>query len=255
MNPKQPFTIIDIINDAWRLVHGHKGPLWAIAIFIGVTSIVLQFLISWIFHIDPQNPSITYRYLIMPLVNNIIIAPFFGGAVMVAVLCARGKPVHARTGFGYLSQSVAVIITMFLIALLANIITYLVHLPQIAIALNGHIGWLNLLATLISILVYVFCFISVPLVLDKNKSPVAALITSFHLIKHYWFKTLILLIIIYVFLIIAMIPLYIGAMIHPYAKLAGAVVMVVALIWLMPFVFLIQGVLYHKVVDTGLDQQ
>jgi hypothetical protein len=178
-----------------------------------------------------------------------VIAPFFGGAVMTAILCARGESVQAKTGFRYLNRSVAVIITLFLIALFANIITYIVHLPSIMTMLGSHIGWLHILAAIIAVLVYVFCFISVPLAIDKNKSPGAALLTSFHIIKHCWLKVLVLLIIIYIFFIIALIPLYIGAMIHPYAKLLGAVITTIALIWLTPFILLIQGVLYHKLVD------
>ena len=59
----------------------------------------------------------------------------------------------------------------------------------------------------------------------------------------------ILLIIIYLFFLIAMIPFFVGSLIHPYARILGIVILIAALIWLIPLLFCIQGVLYHKLVD------
>lgn len=246
---KRTFAIWETIGQAWDLVSGSKWPIWAIAILIGVVSFIVQVLITYIFQIDPQDPPALYRYLIMPCINNIIIAPFFAGAVMVGIRRARGESVTARAGYQYFRKTIPVMITLFIIALLGNIITYIVHLDSIVTAVGAYSNWLNFIAGAISVLVYVFLLLAVPLVVDKNLAPLTALKMSFTIIKHCWFKVLILLIIIYLFFLIAMIPFFVGSLIHPYARILGIVILIAALIWLIPLLFCIQGVLYHKLVD------
>ena len=246
---KHSFGIAEVLNEAWNLVRGSKWPIWAIAIFIGISSLIVQLIIIGIFRIDAQASPTYYQYLLMPIINNVVVAPFFAGAVMTGIKRARGEAIEVKTGFRYFNKTWQVMVAMLLIAFLANILNYIVHLPSIVIALNLHAGWLNIIAAIVSILVYVFTLFSVPLIVDKNHSPWGALLASFHIIKKSWFKVLILLIIVYVFFIIAAIPLFVGAMIHPYAKLLGAIILIVALVWLLPFMFLVQGALYHQLVD------
>lgn len=249
LDQKRSFNLSEVFTEAWQRVRGNKWAIWAIALPLGLIAIIVQYLIGRIFHMDAQGSSTFYRYLLMPLINAVVVAPFYAGAFMTAILCARGQPIGPKTGFQYFSKSVPVIITMLIIAFAANIITYIAHLPALGNAMNFHTGWLNLIAILITIVVYLFTLFSVPLVVDKNLSPVPAIKTSFQIIKHCWLKTLALLIIMYVFFIVAMIPFYVGAMIHPIAKIIGGLITIGILIWLVPFIFLLQGVLYHKLVD------
>lgn len=243
------FGIWDLISRSWELVEGCKWPVWSIAILMAVASFVVQIIIALIFHVTEQTSSALYHYLIMPLVNNIVIAPFFGGAVMVGVRRARGEPVDGSSGYAYFNKSWPLILTMFFIAVLANIINYVVHLPAVVTALAVHTGWLDAFAGIISLLVYVFFVLSVPLVVDKNLSPLKAMKASLNIVKHCWFRVLVVLVILYLFLMIALIPSMVGSMIHPYARALGIVIFVAALIWLVPLIFLVVGKLYHRLVD------
>jgi hypothetical protein len=249
LNAKPTFHIIDVLQNAWHLVRGHKWPIWAIAIFAGVISVLLQLVIGFIFHVDPQNLSYSYRYLFMPLISSIAVAPFLGGAIMIAILAARGQAVDAKTGFRYLYKAGPVILTLFLITLLASILPFVLHLPWVAIALNSHVGWLNILAKVIALFVYLFSFISLPLIIDKNYSPWQALIGSFQVIKQCWFRTFVLFIIMYALFTLATLPAYMGAMIDPWGRFIGTLVMILISVWVIPFILLIQGVLYHKLID------
>lgn len=252
---KAKFSILGVLRDAWHFVDGSKLPIWAIAIFIGVVAFFLQWLIMALFSIDPQNPSPLYRYLLVPVINNVVIAPFFGGAVMVAVFRARGEPASGIVGYHYFSKTLPLMLLMLIIAVAANLITYLAHLPSLSTLLGDHVGFINILGAIISILVYVFSFLSVPLLLDKKLSPLQALLTSCRIIASCWLKTLVLIIIVYACFIIAMIPLYIAAMIHPYVKIVGAIIVIILLFWLIPFLFLVQGVVYHRLIDTSIKNQ
>ncbi|AZV75157.1 hypothetical protein [Coxiella burnetii] len=247
--PNHRFTISDILNEAWGLVNGSKWSIWAIAIFIGIASLIAQIIIIRLFQIDPEMPSVHYNYFFMPLINSIVIAPFFAGAVMTAISRARGEAVSPRSGYQYFRKTLPVMLGMLLITFLATIVNYIVHLPPIATAVGRYAVWLNILGSIVAIFVYVFTILTIPLIVDKNHTPWDGLIASFRLVKPYWFKVFMLILIIYVFFIVATIPLIVGSMIHPYARLLGAGIFILILVWLLPYIFLIQGVLYHKLVD------
>lgn len=246
---QRTFAIWETIGEAWELIGGSKWPIWAIAILIFVAFVVVQTIILFIFGIDLQNPPVLYAYLIMQCITNIVIAPFVGGATMLGIKRARGETITPRSGYHYFHKTIPLMITLLIIAVLANIINYIVHLPAIVIAVGLHTGWLDLIANIIFLLVYTFLLLSVPLVIDKNLPPLTALKMSFEIIKHCWFKVLVLIIIVWLFFIIAAIPFFVGSMIHPYARLLGWVIFIIALVWLIPLLSLITGILYHKLVD------
>ncbi|MBT8506615.1 hypothetical protein B1F79_03635 [Coxiella-like endosymbiont of Rhipicephalus sanguineus] len=246
------FAINDVLNETWRLVNGSKWPIWAITILIGIASLIIQIIVIEIFQIDPKTPLVHYSYLFMPILNSIVIAPFFAGAVMTAIKRAREEEINAASGYQYFHKTLQVMIGMALITLFGTILNYIFHLPVIADAAGRYAVWLYLLSGAVSILVYVFTILAIPLIVDKNHTPWESLINSFQITKNFWFKVLLLVLIVYVFFVVATIPLIIGAMIHPYARLLGVAIFIFILVWLLPYVFLIQGVLYHKLVyQTG----
>lgn len=247
--PKTRFTINETLSEAWQLVKGSKWPIWAIAIFIGISSLVIQFLFIRILRINQVTPSIHDSYLFMPILNSIVIAPFFSGAIMTAVKRARGQKINATSGYQYFNKTIPVMIGMGLIALFATIMNYIFHLPIISSTVGRYIVWFYLLAWAISILVYTFTILTTPLIVDKNHTAWKSLIISFQITKHSWFKILLLMLILYIFFVVATIPLIVGAMIHPYAKLFGVAIFILILVWLLPYIFLIQGLIYHKLVD------
>ena len=168
---------------------------------------------------------------------------------MVAIKRARSETIVTRTGFMYFRYAGRLVITLFLIALFANILVYIVHLPMLVSTFSIHTGWLNLFVIIVSVFVYVFLILSVPFVIDNNLNPWEAIVRSFRTIQHCWLRTLALLITLYAFYIITMIPLFVGSMIHPWAKWFGGAIFLAALIWLLPFMFLVQGTLYHRLAD------
>ena len=250
IQPQKPTVVIwETISEGWKLVAGGKWPMWAIMVLGAVASFVIQMLMAFIFRFDPQNPPVFYHYFLIPCISSIVVAPFYAGAVMVGIKRARGEVVTPSTGYQYFNKTISLMVTMLIIAFLANVAMYIMHLPAVVAGVGSQIVWLSLLASIISILVYVFLFFSIPLVTDKNLTPWQALKASFNTIKRAWFRVLVLLVIMYLFFLIAMIPFLVGALIHPYARMLGIAVLVLALIWLIPLAFYTQGVLYRKLVD------
>ena len=91
--------------------------------------------------------------------------------------------------------------------------------------------------------------LSIPLITDKNKSPIQSLLRSFKLVKTCWFRVLVILLIGYTFIALAMAPTLLGLIVHPWVIVLGIAIFVVALMWLLPFLFLLEGVIYSKLVD------
>lgn len=246
---KRSFSIRETLSEAWDLLEGTKSAIWTVAIFIGLISLLIPLLIAWFIQINPQDLPALFRYLLIPLIANTAIAPFYAGSFMVAITRARRRPIHSGLGFSYFSKTWQVMLTMFLVAVMANVIIYLAHAPFTVSALPALAGWINLFAAIVAIFVHIFFLFSIPLVVDKNYSPLGSLKASFNIIKSSWVSVLLLLIVIYGLFIVASIPMAVGSMIHPYAKLLGMAILIGALVWLVPYMFLVEGLLYHKLVD------
>ena len=88
---KHDFEVRDILNEAWNLVNGSKWPILAVALCIGVASLIIQFSMITLFRINPEMPPVHYNYFFMPLINSIVIAPFFAGGVMTAIKASAAR--------------------------------------------------------------------------------------------------------------------------------------------------------------------
>lgn len=249
---RRSFLIWEILAEAWEATSSAWGPLWAIIIVMCIAVIIVLLLISLIFKVpvDIQEQAILYRSLIMPIILAIVAGPFYGGAIMVAIKRARNEPVRGKTGFQYFHKTWQTMLTLGIIEFLANITIYIIRTASADMTTpHPYMAWWYLLAAVVTIFVYVFSILAIPFVVDKNFSPLHALYRSYKTIRPCWFRTLVLLIALYLFYVIASIPLIIGAMIHPIAQIFGFIVLAVALIWLVPYTYLVLGYLYHKLVD------
>ncbi|OGO94633.1 MAG: hypothetical protein A3F41_04945 [Coxiella sp. RIFCSPHIGHO2_12_FULL_44_14] len=243
------FTIWELLLETWNLQSGCKWPIWAILLCGGLLSTLVQLIILFFLLPDPHHPPVLYAYLLSPLINSIILAPFLMGTLMIGIERARGKPISVRSGFGYFYKTWPAIVTLFTIAFLSNITMYIVHLPSLVVATGRWAVWLSLLAGIIAFLVYVFLLLSIPLVADKHLSPWKAMSTSMNVIKPCWLKVVGLLVVVYLLFILSILPFFLGMLWHHYAGLVGAAIFIYLLIWLLPYLFLVQSMLYHRLMD------
>ena len=168
---------------------------------------------------------------------------------MTAISRTRGKAVSPRSGYQYFRKNLSVMLRMLLITFLATIVNYIVHLPPIATAVGRDAVWLNILGSIVATFMYVFTILTIPLIVDKKHTPWDGLIASFLPVKSYWFKVFMPYSHYLCFFIVATISLIVGRMIYSHARLLGAGIFILILVWLLPYIFSIQGVLYHKLVD------
>lgn len=244
------FTISGTLNEAWSLVKGSKGSIWCVTLVIAIVASCLQLITHYLLGIDTKAGASLSTQILLPIVINLLIAPFYAGALMIAIKRARHETVTVGTGFQYFTHYVNVAITMVIVAFIASIPALVINAPGMMPEPGATKGLLSILGGLLSTLVYTFFLLSVPLVADKNHSPKQALSQSIKLISPHWFKVFALLLISYLFILIIAIPFLIGMLLlHNIVILFGAIILLIGVVWLVPFLFLITGNIYHHLVD------
>ncbi len=250
-------SVAHVFSEAWHLVKGCKGPVWAILILVIPASIVLGVISASLFHI---NSVLLYiGHILMPLINAIAMAPFFGGAMMVAVKQARHEPITGKTGYYYLHRTMALIITMVIIAFLAHIFSRII-LPLVALAWLLQPLWIEMLTigainAIFMLVVYTLTALSIPLLLDQNQSPISALKLSYRYVKPHFFKVLLIILLLPIISGITGILAMIGQKLGPYVEALGFILFGVLHIWLFPFFFLVIAILYRRLVNQQTPSQ
>ncbi len=247
------FSVGSVIGQAWHLISGVKWAIWApmvlFIISIFAASMVLGALLIYS-GMNLKNPPYLYQAILAPIIMCFVTAPFYGSFYMVAISKARGDTVRGTTGFSFFKRYLAVTITFLILTVFANIFSTIFNTPAIAAQLGKARPFLDLAASIYSLFFYAFTILSLPLVIDKKLSPIAAITTSFHVVKHHWGKVILSLLSILLFTIITILPGLLGIILrHDVIVLLGFAISLVAAIWLVPFTMLIQGVLYRLLID------
>jgi len=226
-----------------------KGSVWSIAIVIILIILTIAFISNFI-TIQKQALHYWLSYLIFPIILYLLIGPFYGGSFMVVIKRFRNEEVNIKTGYQYLHRYVATAITMAIIGLISNLISIIINIPAIRLSLGHGLLYFDLLGGLFSLLVYALFILSVPLVIDKNYSVGQALSESLKKVKSHWLRVFAILFLAYLILFILYIPAITGLVLHNgLLTLLGGVFFIVVLIWFLPFLFLLAGDIYHRLID------
>ncbi|HEV2523695.1 MAG TPA: hypothetical protein VGU44_01000 [Gammaproteobacteria bacterium] len=245
------FDIIDVIMEAWRLTQKTKWTFILLLLAIAIPYNLLSALITNIVAIS-SSPAVWGTVLETMALSGFFIPLVFMGPpiflLIVFIFCglwsglakmtievARGHSVSVSMGFKYFSRAITVAFTL--------VIYGLFMLPTL-IFNSFH---LSILSIIYGFLVSTFFYLSTLFAVDKTKSAITAVTYSFRAIRPHWLKILGLNVLIYMASYNLMIPIEVGISSH-YTSLIiiGYFVMLIAMIWLLPFMFLLQGVVYHK---------
>ncbi len=243
-------TIRSIFSKAWSLVHGSKAAIWNIAILIMLVSITLEWIVNRILGFNSQHTHYFTRYIMLPILTNLLIAPFYAGSVMVAIQRARGELVNVKSGYQFFHRYIPIAITMVIVGFISNLIVMIINIPALASTLGRSLPFFDIISVLFSVLIYTFFILSIPMVIDKQYTPGQALSASVILVKPHWFRVFVIFILTYLCLSIATILLFLGPTLKSsIIMIIGAVIFIAAMIWLLPFLFLLIGVIYHRLLD------
>lgn len=243
-NPEEAtphFTVSSVLNDAWILIHGIKLATWLPIFGILLIVFILNLIITKIFG---SNPSNFVNLMLFPVISNFLIATYYAGAVMITIKKTRGITPTLNDGFQYYKQFLPLGVTLAFISFIQSLLVYFVNY------IGPNSVTIQLGSAIVSQLIYTLLILSIPLIADKNYSPLAALRDSILWVRPYWLKVFLLVIIGYGFIILALIPALLGlALNNQIITILGAIIIIIACVWLVPFLFMIHGVIYRLLVD------
>jgi hypothetical protein len=250
------FDVIATLRETWDLVDGAKWALWApllalfIVYFLGAMTIGLAIdTVSY-----DNKLSLIIHILVATLATMGLLYLFMGllcGVTKTAIERARGNAQFSEMGFKSFSRVLPTTLTGLLL------LVFLVpqNLIPLIPGLHPHHNLFTVLIVLVlqmtyGILVGPFLILPVPLAVDKTNSPVKAIMLGIKTAWPYWSKIVGIFLVIYAAFLILMIPLGLGMHFHiPGAFPLSTILLVVFYVWVMPFMFLLQGVIYHKLID------
>lgn len=214
-----PFSIREIIREAWEKTSGAKGTVWLATFLYAV--VIIPLLIGIPLALDAlglsttpapgeaMNPIAIVASLLSQLVMTAITLPLGAGLFMISLKLASNAPVSGTEVFAYFNKTMSLLSTMILMYIMIALGLLLLIIPGIY-------------------LMFAY-YMAIPLVVEKGLGPWQALEASRKAISKSWFRFVGLSLVIMLLLMIAMIPLGIG------------------LIWVVPMALIAYGIVYRNI--------
>lgn len=242
-------TISGVFNSAWKKLRGSKLSIWSTAIVMVLLAITIAYISN---KIKTQSIMLHFwlSYIFFPILLYFLLGPFYGGSLMVAIKRFRDEPVNMKTGYQYLHRYIVLGITLAIIGFLSNLVSIVINIPVIRDSIGSGLPYFDLLSGIFSLLIYAFFVLSVPLIIDKNYTIGKALSTSLVKIKSHWFRVFLIFFFAYLILFLIYIPAVLGVVLHSsLLMLFGVLFFAIIAIWFLPFLFLLGGNIYHRLID------
>jgi hypothetical protein len=207
------FSIGALLSEAWQLVSGTKGILFAGFVVFYLVVMVVMVAAGLLFAgIGLFSESETLG-IGGQLLNNLLVSavtyPFMAGIFMVGIRRAAGQPISFNLIFQHFDKLVPLVLTGILSSLLITVGMLLFVLPGIYLS----IAYL----------------LAIPLVVERGLGPWQALEASRKAISQHWFKVFGLSLMLMLIMLLSAIPLGIG------------------LIWTLPLMIMAAAVLYRTI--------
>ncbi len=248
------FSAFAVIAGAWQLTKGAKWALWAPALACMFGSLILVVACAAVFApIAIYFPKNTF-VLVVLIIFGVIIAfsamyvslGLLCGTLKVAIDRARGKLISGTTGFHSFSRAFPFLLT--LLCFIPFIAPQLLLLLIMDAKESPHL--VQIIQTIYGLLIAPLFFMALPMVVDKIDSPFTAIRRSLTIGWRQWFKLVIVLFVIQLISLLSMLPFQVSIALKNYEiAFVGGIFLLIINIWLVPFVWLLQGVTYHKLID------
>jgi hypothetical protein len=205
------FDIGDVMDEAWKLTKGFKGSFWGAAIVIGIISLIGSGVVGGLLGALAALVGVRVNGLVSAIFNGLaaaLLTPLTMGLTMMAVRRAQGQPASFSTAFGYISKAGPAIAAGLLTVLLTYLGIALLIIPGIYLAVAYKMAE--------------------PLIGELPISGWKAMETSRKAIRHKWFRVFGL------FIVVGLLTALSGLVLIP-------------LIWTVPWSIMTMGVLYRRI--------
>ena len=207
------YSITQLIGEAWQLISGTKGIIFAGFVVFYLVMFVASFIIGLVFGIFGALSDNMVLAIVVQFATSILATavayPFLAGVSMIGIRRAAGQPFSFNDIFSYFGRTVPLLITAILMMILIYIGFFLLILPGIYLS--------------------VAYMLAMQLVVERNLSPWQALEASRKALSQHWFKAFGLFLLLGLIVAVSIIPLGIG------------------LVWSVPLFVVATGVLYRTI--------
>ena len=219
-----------ILKEGWRNTMLSRLSINLGLLFIFVIAVIASFLTSnflggyEVIIADPQAA------IILNVLVTLLIWPFMAGIEMMGVLHAIGIKTKPQLIFAFFKRASWVALCALLTSLLISIGLQLFILPGIFLA--------------------VALSLTIPLVVEKQMSPIKAIALSIEALRFQWFKIFSIYMVLVLALMISMLPMVIFAS----GSLApvGGVIFFFSMSYLAPWFYNVKGILYREIFGIPL---
>jgi len=280
------FRVFNTLGQGWKNVKGSKGAIMVTLIVAGLINAIVGMILSFTFiatglvntsaqaqtaaalaqkggvNIHDAVANIinnidSTQFLIHALVQNIVLAPFFGGIYWVAINRARGQSVTTSTGFQCFRRWFHLAIYFIILNIIGILIFTSWRFSTSPAVLS--------LGLVVQVVVQVLFMLSPMFIVDKKVNVFSAIGRSVKIgLSHFW---RILGLLLMMALIVLVACFIVGFIFGFFSALAGAggaandtggvlvgvflalIAAVLLGIWLIPWLFNSIGVAYHRLVD------
>jgi len=246
----QKLTVFGTISEAWKLTHGTKWAICLPILFVVLPAYLAIIFMAVSFFLGKFSSTTGGIFLVIGIGLIYLIIGCVTGALKVSIERARGNSVSATSGFHSFSRVIPIVLTLLLVGIIllpGNLFHYIPGLNTQTMSAKITVF---ILQTAYGLIVGPLVYMSFPLIVDKINSPFSALSRSFKAAWPHWFKLIGIFVIAEIVSLLLWAPFMLGMNLKMQGlAFAGLGVMFLAIVWAMPFLFLIQGVIYHKLFD------
>ncbi|WNC74112.1 hypothetical protein RGQ13_09020 [Thalassotalea psychrophila] len=210
-----------IFKEGWTLTKTNKQAILSGLVFVFLMGIIITMVaaeyMGGIETVMQNNQS----QVAINLIITVLLWPFIAGIEMMGISHAVG--IKTRTGFvfAFLKRSAYTAITALIIASITSIGFYLI-LPGIYLA--------------------VALSLTIPLIVEKNMSPINSIVLSLKATRFQWFKLLQIYSLLLLAALLSLLPGFIG-----FPPIIAMVIFFVAMGFLAPLYYNIKGILYREI--------
>lgn len=232
------WRISDVMKEAWKRVKGSKAPYWGafclfFAVVFGISFVlgfiggILHVIMALIYHGQitrealvslPAGASITLVSvnIIFRIITFVLILSLSGGMFFIALRNMADKTVNPTMIFRFFKLNYMLrFLGLFLLLFFLFIIFFSAQIFLHEIASYQAVSKL-MFAVFYVLLIAVFMYfmtstvLTVPLMVDRDYGPWAALVTSFRAVRRRWFKTFALIITCWFITVISLVLFLVG---------------------------------------------
>jgi len=221
-----------VLKEAWQKTQNTRKPINLGLVFIAVLGMMVSLGASQYFGgiekiWEDQNHD---ALNLINLLVNIVIWPFLAGIEMMGVLHAVGLKTQPKLIFAFLKRANWVILCALISSILVSIGFQLLVVPGIYLL--------------------VALSLSIPLVVEKQISPLKAIILSIKALRFQWFNIFAIYFFLSMILVVALVPVI--SMMNSSLFIVAFVIFLFLLSYLAPCYYNVKGILYREIFGMRL---